>query len=212
MGENPSPIDSAWVKNPASMGENCFTRIEPLEPTLSDESETRARAQAVAEGFEVVAALWIASHPARFARVPAWAAWRTVCERFDPADLVKAARRYLVEGVKVDGGRCKALARWLSDGWFEGFLGDAPAGSAGAATRDGGFADATIRKTLVTLKGDEFVRSYLDRCAWNGETRTITAFSTFSAKALRALNTNPVWPKLAITVRDPEPALSEGGR
>ena len=212
MGEKFSPIDGVWVKKSRGMGETDFTRIDLKDLTLSDESGAGARAQAVSQHFEVVAVLWIAAAPARFAREPAWTAWMAACEHHDPADLVRAARRYLVEGVKVDGGRVKALARWLSDGWFEGFLGEAPSGSDAASDGGGVFADAVIRKTVVTLKGEDFARSYLDRSSWDDAGRTITAWSTYAAAKLRTLGNHPVWPKLAITVRDPEPVHAEGGR
>ena len=209
MGEKLSPIDGVWVKKSDGMGEANFTPYEPKEPTLSNDSETCVRAQAddqVSDAFEVAFAAWAEVAPARVARALDWAAWVLVCERVNPADLGRAAKRYLAEGLKADGGRCKALHRWLGQGWFEGWLGDAPV-SAGNASAVGKFADAAIRASVVGAQNEDWAKSYLDPSAWDFDSRTITPRTSFAFTALIKLMW--LWTKLGVSIA-PAKALVSG--
>jgi len=180
-----------------------ITLIEP-SPGVRADAPGGERA-----AFNEIADLWGKTDPDRVAKPLAWPAWQKAalrCEGGEPA-LAKACRRYLTESGEVKRRHCRPMERWLAEDRWENWLGATRAerwGLPELAT----FADETIRKTVVTMQGEEFARSYLDRSAWDQASRTITAWSTFAAAKLRTLNNNPVWPKLAITVRDPESTLS----
>ena len=192
MGETVSPIDPAWVKKSGRMGENCFTRIEPLNPPLSDESEgARARDPEFSDEdralFEAVAGEWGLFAPDRVAKLLDWPCWLAAMGRCEDgsAGLARAARRYLAESADVRDRMTKAFGRWLRDGRWETWLA-LPVAPVAGGTRTR-FADAVVRAAVVEARQEAFAASYLDPAGWDGEGRTIAPVTAYAAAKLNEI-------------------------
>lgn len=107
----------------------------------------------------------------------------------DPWRIVEAARSFAADPkTKARTFAVGSLNAWLTKRSYLGRLpavvtaSDAAKGSAGTRTR---FACARFRAVVLAAKGEDWVASWLDRCGWDANARTIHPRTSLCATTLR---------------------------
>lgn len=120
----------------------------------------------------------------RSTRDKAWAAWR-VATKSTPASLIRTAMPiYKMNDPDVGRTGGPGLHIWLKERKFEAHLNGqaAPAQAKAPAVHFEGPVE--LRRRVVALTSEDFAASWLDRCSWDAESRTLTAMGKIAAQRL----------------------------
>lgn len=110
------------------------------------------------------------------------AEWAAAVERAGGEDALIGAIRAHAARLASDGSKAKNFDRWLRDDGFAAYLGQAVA--APVSTWSG---PAEVWKEASLAMGEETVRTYLGRCAWqDSPVRAVIAPHEFAAGKLRS--------------------------
>jgi hypothetical protein len=173
-GANLAPLNGANFTPPVQLP------APPREPrgTYSSEDES---ARATLEAFDRVFAKWTERGPGSTSYAAAQREWLELAEGWGVARLEAAAMAYLRWSSDARGREPKALQYWLRDLDFKATLpreaeAQGPASAAASALKPGAWpGPPAIRELVVSLEGEAFAVSWLDRCDWDEATSTIIA-------------------------------------
>lgn len=198
-----SPVDHRRLTPPPPAINAGLTTFEPVsEPVGCAYTHPEACERGRAE-FDRVVVLWSATAPERCSRVKAWPKWQeAVAAGQSPADLERAAGRYLTEAGEVKRKLCKALDRWLSEAWFENWLpGQTPPDAKPSAPTWSG--DPAVRAWFVAAIGEAATASYVDPARWDADRRALIPATRYAADKLAAALRGRAAPNFTLAERSP---------
>ena len=171
-------------------------RATPVSPDIkgdinsgADAPEKRAR-----EADQLIDD-WARVSPGRVSPVRARAAFLASTERYPPARLLAAGRRYLAEDADVRRlGTALSLHSWLIEERFIPWIDKPP--PLPARWR----GPPVIRDTLVNHHGEDWVGSWLDHCSWEADRSAILTRTTLGAEQLQRALRAAIWRELGVLV------------
>jgi hypothetical protein len=151
--------------------------IEPvIEPGAGEDEEN----------FQAVFDAWAAIDPYHLSRPKAWAEWTQWAEHHGSAALRHAAMRYLAEDPDVRRTGPRYLHNWLSEERWRPLLpSQHRLDQEEPQTRTPFAGPADLRDAIVERKGEDWVRSWIDRCGWDPENRKLIPRGPTAAGRIR---------------------------
>lgn len=180
----------------------------PIEEPSSEPPKSATALSGARAAFDRVSEVWAATNPDRVAPPVDWRAWLRAIGKIPPDELARAALRYLAESDDVKRGRCKALAVWLAEERWIGWLGAPPAIAAledAPASSPSFDPDPAFLADVRAAKPADWIGSWLGPCRWNAADRAIETRTAFAADRI-AGELRDVLEQHGVTVRKAVPA------
>ncbi|MDP2010638.1 MAG: hypothetical protein Q8K11_10705 [Phenylobacterium sp.] len=167
------------------MGEAACTPIRKEGEPKETSKEVSTRKREIADGFED----WWIAYPHKVEKRGAEAIYGRLIRSGEVsiAELLDGARRYANRVRGREERLIKHPTTWLSRGCWEDESGPSPtqAQTQQGSPRTGFAGPAELRDQIAALKGEAWVRSWIDPCCWDPEHQSIQTATAFAAGRLR---------------------------